>query len=288
MRSLNRGGFTLLELLMVMMLMLVIVGATYQSIIATQRTTGALVQRMGVHQSTRAAAYYMTHVLRELDAGEGDIAAGTATTLEIRGMRWVGVLCSLPAGIAGGGVLLTVRRDAQYGLRLPDAALDSILLFREGQTRYRSDDRWLVGGLRASAARTCDDGSPGLGLAVEVDFTSGGAPAALDGVLIGSPVRGFQQEEFSLFSDGTDRWLGHRSADRPGTWTSVWPLLGPLTTSGLAFEYFTTTGGVPATLDEIASIGLTVRGRSMYPLSGSGYVQDSIITRVALRNNPRF
>ena len=282
MRYLNRRGFTLVELLVVMMLLLVIVGATYQSITATQRTTGALVHRMGVQQTTRAAAYYLTHVLRELDAGENDITVFDPTVLEIRSMRWAGVLCSVPAV---NGSVITIRNDLLFGLRNPDAALDSILLYFEGNPADRNDDAWLAGAVVATVPRNCDDGAgPGLGLTIVM--VGGGPPPP--GVTAASPIRGFQQEEFSLYVDGTDRWLGQRAASRLGIWTAVRPLVGPLTTDGLAFQYFTATGGVPIASTEIASIGLTVRGRSVAPLSRTGYLLDSIITRITLRNNPRF
>ncbi len=283
MRSLNRRGFTLVELVVVMMLLLVIVGAMYQSITAAQRTSGALVQRMGVQQSTRAAAHYMTHILRELDAGEGDIAVADPTGLEIRSMRWAGVLCSVPAVLPGN--VITIRNDLLFGLRNPDAALDSILLFFEGDPADRADDAWLAGGVVATTPQNCDDGA-GAGLALSIALDGGSC--GLAGVTAGSPIRGFQQEEFSLYVDGTDRWLGQRAAGRLGIWTAVRPLIGPLTTDGLAFQYFTATGGVPTANTEIASIGLTVRGRSVDPLSRTGYLLDSIITRITLRNNPRF
>ena len=86
MPSLNRHGFTLIEMLVVVTVLVVIVGVAVESITTTQRSSSMLLQRVGVQQNTRAAAYYLTHVLRELDAGEGDIAVAQATTLEVRGM----------------------------------------------------------------------------------------------------------------------------------------------------------------------------------------------------------
>ncbi len=58
--------------------------------------------------------------------------------------------------------------------------------------------------------------------------------------------------------------------------------------NGLAFTYFDDAGATPAFTTGIVSIGLTVRGRSAGPVSGQGYISDSIITRITLRNNRRF
>ena len=108
------------------------------------------------------------------------------------------------------------------------------------------------------------------------------------GVTLGSPVRGFQVEELSLYLVGADYWLGRRTAGRGGSWTAVRPLVGPLTANGLSFSYFDVAGAVPAFTTGIASIGLTIRGRSTQLVSGTGYMEDSIVTRVTLRNNARF
>ena len=58
--------------------------------------------------------------------------------------------------------------------------------------------------------------------------------------------------------------------------------------NGLAFSYFDINGAPLAFTTEIASVGVTGRGRSANQVSGRGFLQDSIVTRVALRNNERF
>ncbi len=68
MRPLRNRGFTLVEMVVVLGLMGIVLGALYQSIVATQRTTSAQFQRIDVQQTTRAAAMYMSNMLRELDA----------------------------------------------------------------------------------------------------------------------------------------------------------------------------------------------------------------------------
>ena len=185
--------------------------------------------------------------------------------------------------------LLKNAVDTPFGVRGPDAAQDSILLWQEGDPSVRLDDTWLFGGLQSSAAGVCpDDGLAGTTLRVVINAASGGNAAAAAGITLGAPVRGFQVEEVSLFLQGGDYWLGRRTADRVGVWTPVRPLVGPLTADGLAFSYFDVNGGLPALTTQIASIGVTIRGRSASQVSGAGFRQDSIITRVTLRNNARF
>ncbi len=129
MRSVNRRGFTLIELVVVLGLMGIILGALYQSILATQRTTGTQLQRIDLQQRTRAAALYVSNMMRELDAAEGDILQSQPTLLRFRAMRWTGILCTIPVEAAG-QVQFTIRRDLLYGVRGPDTCQDSILLWK--------------------------------------------------------------------------------------------------------------------------------------------------------------
>ena len=285
MRPLRNRGFTLVEMVVVLALMGIVMGALYQSIVATQRTTSAQFQRIDVQQTTRAAAMYVSNMLRELDAADDDILLSQATSLRFRAMRWTGVLCTVPVENAG-EVQFTVRGQLLFGIRGPDAALDSILLWLDDPLNG-TDDTWLYGGLQSSVAGVCDDLSAGTTLRVVIS-AGGNNQTAEDFVKLGAPVRGFQIEEISLYQVGTEYWLGRRTANRAGVWEVVRPLVGPLMDDGLAFSYFDVNGAPPALTTQIASIGVTVRGRSARQVSGRGFLQDSIVTRVTLRNNARF
>jgi prepilin-type N-terminal cleavage/methylation domain-containing protein len=284
MRLLRNRGFTLVEMVVVLALMGIVMGALYQSIVATQRTTSAQFQRIDVQQTTRAAAMYVSNMLRELDAADDDILLSQATSLRFRAMRWTGVLCTVPVENAG-EVQFTVRRQLLFGIRGPDAALDSILLWLDDPLNG-TDDKWLYGELQSSVAGVCDDLSAGTTLRVDIRAPEDN-PTAMD-VKLGAPVRGFQIEEISLYQVGAEYWLGRRTANRAGVWEVVRPLVGPLTDNGLAFSYFDVNGALPALTTQIASIGVTVRGRSARQVSGRGFLEDSIVTRVTLRNNARF
>lgn len=285
MRPLRNRGFTLVEMVVVLAMMGIVMGALYQSIVATQRTTSAQFQRIDVQQTTRAAAMYLSNMLRELDAADDDILLSQATSLRFRAMRWTGVLCTVPV-VNAGQVQFTVRRQLLFGIRGPDAVLDSILLWLDDPLNG-TDDKWLYGGLQSSVAGVCDDLSAGTTLRVVIS-AGGNNQTAEDFVKLGAPVRGFQIEELSLYQQGDEYWLGRRTANRAGVWEVVRPLVGPLMDDGLAFSYFDVNGALPALTTQIASIGVTVRGRSARQVSGRGFLEDSIVTRVTLRNNARF
>jgi hypothetical protein len=69
-------------------------------------------------------------------------------------------------------------------------------------------------------------------------------------------------------------------------------LVGPLAVGGLSLQYFDSTGAVTGTLANIASIGMALRAESSNRVrtqsANIDFARDSLISRVALRNNPRF
>lgn len=292
MRTLNRSGFTLIELLIALVIGAIVGTATVRVLVGTQRTTEAGMERVGVQQTLRAGIGYMTGVLRELDAAEGDLGVATANRLQFRSMRWASPLCAAPAIAGASSAFLLVDASAVYGLRAPEASEDSLFIFADANPNTRSDDTWLVGEVISTAPANCPNGSPATVIGVRITAASGGI-AALAGVTSGAPLRGFQWEELSLIQAADSRWwMGQRTASRSAGWGTVQALVGPLAAAGLAFQYFDSTGTATGVLTDIASIGIALRAESstrVRSLAGRiDFARDSLITRVALRNNPRY
>lgn len=290
---LTRRGFTLIELIVGLLLVGVLSIAVHRILVSTQRNTHLIAQRIDVQQNVRSTAHYLSTVLRELNAGDGDIVSVGSDSMRVRGMRWTGVLCDAPT-LNGGNVRLRIRRSKYFGSRAPSAALDSVLIYQENDPTQRLDDRWVPGGLVSSSNATCADGAPATRLTVSVPVAEGGPDTVVAAVTPGAPVRGFQIEELSLGVEADGRtWLSRRTANRSGSWTSREPILGPFqAASGIQLTFFDSLGaatGVPA---QVASMAVTVRGESRDVARGSAgniaYARDSLATWVALRNNPRY
>ena len=288
---LTKQGFTLIELLVALVLGTMMASALYTSLTNTQRSSHALMQRADVQQNVRAATHYLTTVLRELDAYDGDVLAVTPNSVRFRGMRWTGLLCANPTLVTSTRVLLPIRRDDFFGVRAPSASLDSVLIFRDGDPATRQDDRWLVGAPVAAGTGNCADGSPAHDLTVEVTASSGGTDSVMVGVTSGTPLRGFQVEELALASVSARWWLTQRSASRSGLWALPQRLVGPLDPNGFALSYFDSSAVATTVADEMTAVRITVNGQSLKTGKRSdgaiGYMQDSLVTRVALRNNTR-
>lgn len=290
MHPLSRRGYTLVEILIGLVLASLIGGAVYRVMVESQRITRSLNGRVDAQQSARTAAMYLSTALREVAASEGDIVVADATELRFRAMRWTGITCTALAS-ASGNLTVTLRNTQTWGYRAPSAASDSLILFNENDPETRADDAWLFGGISAvTTGQTCTDGSAGTQLTFAITAGSGGNAAALAGFTVGSPARGFQHEELTLYTaTGGSRWLGYRTMASGGTWTDVEPLVGPLTSAGLALAYYDTLGTATTNLARIASVGVTVRSQSIERTTGgAANLSDSVVTRIAVRNNRRY
>ncbi|MGH7529588.1 MAG: hypothetical protein ACREMN_04335, partial [Gemmatimonadales bacterium] len=98
---------------------------------------------------------------------------------------------------------------------------------------------------------------------------------------------------YSVYQAGDGRWyLGYQSSSGGGVRQ---PLIGPvLDANGVTFAYYDVTGAITADPRRVAQIGITLRAQTAAPVRTAGgggplrYVTDSIVTRVALRNNRRW
>jgi prepilin-type N-terminal cleavage/methylation domain-containing protein len=291
MHSMNRRGFTLIELMITLVLTGLMAGLAYEAMRSSQQMTRTLSARVDAQGTARAVMLYMATALRELDASEGDVVVADPSTMQYRAMRWTGITCS-GITISGSDLEIRVKKSQLWGFRAPSPGVDSLLVYAENNTGTRADDVWLVAGISDTATLACPDASAGLRLTLLVSAASGGNAAATAGFTQGSPIRGFQHEEVSLYSNAGSQWFGHRTMDAAGTWTTTEALVGPLMTGGLSFAYYDTLSAVTATLTNIASVGVTVRSVSTEAgLTSAGVVStlsDSLISRIALRNNRRF
>lgn len=295
----------MVELLVALTIGTLIMGAIYQSIIGVQRLIAAHSERIEVQQVLRGGAFYITRALRELDASDGDIEIASDDQIRFRGMRWSSMVCSPPVNL-GGTVRLNVRDAMTMGPRAPDPTLDSVLVYYQGDVDDPDDDAWMYATMSATNANvTCTDGGSATDIRVTpraqtlyantpfptLTVTAATAQTMIaNGVYDGAPIRGFQQEELDVDDFNGRPWVMQRLATNSGGWGAWNALLGPLqTTNGLELTYYDAAGIETAVLANIASVGIELRAesfRAAYTSAGTvDNIRDSIVTRVALRNN---
>lgn len=291
MPHLNRRGFTLVELVMSLVLFGLVSVPLYGILIDQQRTYRQQTQHIDLNATIRTGAAVLPMELRELNAGDpsgSDIVSMTTSRITYKVMRNVFFLCE---DADWGALTLTAYRDVTFGLRGPDVQIDSVVVFADFDPKTRSDDRWLHGSLTTitNSGPACSDGEP------SVRFAVAGIPAAdLAGVDRGAPVRFFEVAELTLYPDVSgDWWMGGRQWNKSGSaWSAREPILGPLAATGLRLTYLDNTGAVTANPSLVARIGVTITGQTREPIydrtGNLTYAVDSLVTQVALRNNPRF
>ncbi len=294
--SRGRRGFTMIELLVALVLLGLVSAALYRVLVNNQRLYMAQTQRIDLSQNIRAASTILPAEFRELDASEGDITAMSATSISMRAMRWLGFACNVPGlGGALNGVSLIVRGGAPgeplfFGARGIDNSRDSVLIYYDGNVNSRADDFWATGSITAAPnGQNCNDGTNGQRLILNVNLLGLG-PNVAGAIPLGAPVRGFERVVYQLYRPAGDTswYVGFQPAGQ-----SMQPLIGPVLSNGLTFQYFDANGNVTAVRNQVARIDITVRARTTGAVRAGGQaaratIVDSVLTSVALRNNRRF
>jgi len=300
----SRRGFTMVELLIALVLLGLVSAALYRVLVNNQRLYMAQTQRIDLSQNIRAATNILPAEFRELDAFDGDILAMSATSIQIRAMRWLSFVCVQP-GLPG-AFTMTIRggvpgQPMYFGARSPNAT-DGLLIYLDGDPTTRTDDYWVnapIAAMGGAGGATC----PAAGAvtaaqqpATSITFNGAAAGAFIAGtnvanaIPIGAPVRGYETVTYQIYQPAGDTlwYIGFQPAG--GT---MQPLIGPIIANGLSFSYFNATGAVTATRTQVARIDITVRARTTSAVRRGGQaaaavIVDSISTSVALRNNRRF
>jgi len=293
---LARRGFTIVELLVALTLLGIVSTAIYKVLVNNQRLYLAQTQTIDLNQNLRAAAAILPAELRELDAVDGDITFMGPDSIRIRAMRQLAFVCTTPQLAIGlGQIVVTIRTTPIYGNRQTFSRGDSILVYWEGNPQTRNDDQWLNAQLQGDpVAGVCPDSgvppSPAYVLSLQPQWINDPSLNKPGAILNGSPVRGFDKVVYRSYQSSDGSWyLGQRNATAG---TAIQPVVGPLIgPNGLTFTYYDAGGAVTNVPTQVAQIEIVLRARTASPIRGGTGVQDykvdSVVTRVALRNNPR-
>jgi prepilin-type N-terminal cleavage/methylation domain-containing protein len=287
----NRRGFTLVEILVSLVIMLIVSGAIYKMLNSTQRLSRAQAERVSLQSNVRSGALVVPTELRELSTYAGGsviqndvlIAPVGGTDITYRAMRGIGFVCQATATeIRIARNSLAGSWPGYSGYRDPKEIRDGIYVFIDGDESVGGVDSWLqlpITGV--TAASTCGAASA---IALTVPNTS-----ALATLPLRTPIRIFEVMQLQLYVNGGKSWLGAKSVN---TGEAFQPVLGPLSdANGLAFEYLDAAGAATTTLNAIKSIRVTVRGITEQGINGGSgssgamsNVQDTLVSQVVLRN----
>jgi prepilin-type N-terminal cleavage/methylation domain-containing protein len=267
----ERRGFSLVEIVIAMVIVLVVTGALHRLLLTTQRLTQKQLEQVALQSSVRAGSLAVVNELRELStrAGgtpdENDIVRISPTGVVYRAMRGTGFICQAPSAGA-----IRIDRARFSGHRDPQAGRDTAYVFVPGAPGNAPPDSWFALPITGVGNAACPGG---VGLGITLTIPSAGAET---GVEVGSPVRIVEVMELRLYQSEGKSWLGARSvsAGEP-----IQPVVGPLDDArGFRLEYLS-GAGIPTTdLGSIKSVKVTLRGRM------DGRLEEELVTQVTLRN----
>ena len=276
-------GFTLVELLVALVLLVMVGGSIYQVLVNQQRLSRAQSELVALQTNVRTGALLLGTELRELATGPAgsDILQMGGDSISYRAMRGTVIACQRAR------TEVRVLASPFYGFRQPQAGRDSLLLFVEGDSTRSTDDRWVALPITSVTGGSTCGARAATVLATDIDTIV----TPLSAIKLDAPARTFEVMQLKLYQSGGQYWLGARSASAGET---IQPVLGPLLANGLALTYLDSTGVVTTNRQRVRTIQIMIRGvtdRTVRTAASAGQlalVRDSLAAQVTLRNAPRF
>jgi prepilin-type N-terminal cleavage/methylation domain-containing protein len=268
----GRRGFTLNELLIVVVLGSLILAAALQVLITNQRTYTAQNAAITGQQSTRMALEVLFTELRQASPRGGDILMMSADSLRLRLMRKFGRVCAINTLLGVPHLTVTDIGNIDF------LANDSVFIFADNNERDDDDDDWIPAQIGSPVvAGACPQDAS---LARVLPFTGQAPLFVADSVRIGAPVRSFTTVRFGMTTYSGASYLGRAEGS-----AALTPVAGPLRAgTGLEFVYRDSIGNVTTTPTNVRQIVVRVRSGSNVLNSLNQMVSDSVLAWVYTRN----
>jgi prepilin-type N-terminal cleavage/methylation domain-containing protein len=299
----NRTGFSLVELLIVMVILAVLMTSVMTIFVQQQRFYSDSAAIIETRSSTRDAAYVLQSDLRSLSPTSKDIYSMGAKFVEFRTQIGTSVVCTInlarttitvpPLNVATGAALSS-------WLTAPVAG-DTLLIFDAGSTTGAATDTFNVHTL--TAAPTANASCPN---ATGLTTTGGEAtqgysftitPALSVTTTVGSPIRIIRRARYELYQEASGKWyLGYFDCvpTRAPNCNALQPVAGPYVppnvsgTGGIVFVYRDSTGAVTTDTKLVRRVDIAARAQTSVDLNTSGYkkgpMTDSTFISIAPRN----
>jgi prepilin-type N-terminal cleavage/methylation domain-containing protein len=302
-RSMIRKGFSLVELLIVIVLLALVLTSVMTIFVQQQRFYSDSSAIMETRSSTRDAAYVLQGDLRAISPQGGDIYSMGSNFVEFRSQPGATVVCTIDAGRT---VLTVPPLNVATGAALtswlaPPANGDTLLIFDAGTTPGAPGDTFKVYTL--TAAPTPNASCPtATGLTTTAGETTQGytlhiTPALTATTTVGAPIRVVREARYELYQEASGSWyLGYFDCvpSRNPKCNTLQPVAGPYVppdnagTGGIVFTYRDAAGVVTANKLLVRRVDLAARARTTIDVHTAGYkkgpMTDSTFMTIAPRN----
>lgn len=302
-RSASRRGFSLVEMLIVIVLLAVVLSAVMTIFVQQQRFYSDSAAIMQTRSATRDAASVLQSDLHAMSPKSNDIYSMGASFIEFRSQPGSSVVCTIDATRK----ILTVppvNVSAESGLTSWLAApvsSDTVLILDPGLNANSSDDTWQVYVLTANptVAGTCPNATGLTTTAGEAAaaYTFNITPALTATTPVGAPIRIIRRARYELYQEASGNWyLGYFDCikGRVPICNTLAPVAGPYVppnaggTGGIVFSFLDSTGTVTATPSLVRRIDLVARAQTAQQIHTAGYkrgqMTDSTFASIAPRN----
>jgi prepilin-type N-terminal cleavage/methylation domain-containing protein len=270
----DRNGFTIVELLVVVILGTLALMATYQVLATSTRIFAVNGARAQGQQLLRGGLDVLVGELREISPIEGDLIEMGSDSLTFRAQRTFGVSCAVD--YSASPVEITAYQVGPHF-----QANDSVFVLHDNDPERVSDDEWF-GGVVSSVdpTATCSDGSPAQVLSIPFLRTTA-TKVPPDSVRIGAPVRGFEAYTYGQVSYEGETYLGRRARGASNSELIVGPFPDA---GGLVFRYLDRTGNETTVDTLVSQIEILLRYEAALRGLTNQVVSDSVLVRVYPRN----
>jgi prepilin-type N-terminal cleavage/methylation domain-containing protein len=268
-----RSGFTLVELLTVVVLASFLLLVIYQVLITNSRAYTVSNAQIQGQQMLRAGTEILFGELREISAQSGDLLEMGESKLTVRAQRGFGLVCEANYAVSPPKLsLFNIGRAFEVG--------DSVFVFHDNDPNTPRDDEWFGGVVTVVDTATACGGYWTHQITVpSVGTTAAASPP--DSVRAGAPVRGFDTYTYGQYEIYGEAYLG-RQLKGSG---SPDPLVGPLIPEGgLTFRYLDSLGAATTVDTLVAQIEVVLRYQADVRSFDDELVTDSLTVRVFPRN----
>lgn len=271
----GRGGFTIIELLVGLVVGLIVLGSVVQMLIVQGRGYRKQREIIDIRETAREATGLLVWDLRQSAIGGSPLAVMGANTIALRSPRGVGTICAKHPVLARYGLWET-------GGNILAGTDDSALVYQIGRDKWTSLKITAVGTPAAMGVIACAwPGSRPPDVVVEFAVNS---ESDTSYIKVGAPFRNFRRVLYAEYQLNNRWWLGRKVGAATSYDQLTGPLVGP--SGGLAFAYYDTLGAVTTNPSAVGSIAFTLQTESYKnTFVGTSYVyqRDSLTTKVALR-----
>lgn len=281
--TVRRGGFSMIEMLLVLVLGMMLLGAAFETMARQEQAYGLFSAVAGTQADTRLGVELLTAELREVSANGSDLWLATPDSLKFRALRKFGLICFTNKS----NTQLTV---AQIGEE-PFASGDSIVIYVDQDSLQAKDDIWQFSSVsQITSTSTCGTLLGGtLGVLMpdaELTILKVGGGLRFDSIYPGAPVRSFENLTYRV-----GEWQGEKVLQRVHKGDAA-PMFGPLTeTDGFVISYFDTLGTELTTFPlsaadrrSVRRLRIELRAERRAGAPGRTY-RDSLITEIYLRGS---